>query len=257
MPGLLWPDHAMGVFETMLVLDGSPIELDPHLRRLSASVRDLFGAELPPGTRELVREQASPLPVGRLRLTAAPGEDGSLGTAVVTAVVDRADLFPSWERAIALRPFVFPGGLGRHKWADRDVLARAEANAAKNALPLVLDSGEEVLEASRANVFAVEDGVLLTPPADGRILPGVARARAIETAGSLGIEVRQERLDVQRLIAAGEAFLTGSVRGIEPVGVVGETALGPPGELLAGLSSEMRRSWMGTGTGPSSSVAAR
>ena len=255
MPGLLWPDQAIGVFETMLVLDGSPIELDPHLRRLSASVRELFGAELPPGTRELVLQRASPLPVGRLRLTVAPRDDGSLGTAAVTAKVDPEDLFPSWERAMALRPFVIPGGLGEHKWADRDGLAWTEASEAKGALPLVLDSGEEVLEASRANVFAVEDGVLVTPAADGRILPGVARGRAIETAGSLGIEVREARLDVERMIAAGEAFLTGSVRGIEPVSAVGETALGPPGELLAELTAEMRRSWMGTSA--SSSARAR
>jgi para-aminobenzoate synthetase / 4-amino-4-deoxychorismate lyase len=234
----------MGVFETMLVLDGAPIELNPHLRRLSASVRELFGAEPPPGTRELVHERASSLAVGRLRVTVVPRDD-VLGAEVATAVVDREDLFPSWDRAIALRPFVFAGGLGRHKWADRDALARAEANEAKGALPLVLDSDEEVLEASRANVFAVEGGVLVTPAADGRILPGVARARAIETAGSLGIEVREERLDVQRLIGAGEAFLTGSVRGIEPVGAVGESVLGAPGELLAELTSEMRRAWMG------------
>jgi len=157
---------------------------------------------------------------------------------------------------MALRPFLVPGGLGEHKWADRDGLAWTEAGEAKGALPLVLDSGEEVLEASRANVFVVDDGVLLTPPADGRILPGVTRARAIETAGSLGIEVREERLDVERLIAAREAFLTGSVRGIEPVGAVGETALGPPGELLAELTAEMRRGWIGASTVCSSAVHA-
>lgn len=241
----------------MLVLDGSPVELDPHLRRLSASLRALFGAELPPGTGELVQELASSLPVGRLRLTVAPRDDGSLGTAAVTTKVDPEDLFPSWERATALRPVVIPGGLGEHKWADRDGLAWTEAGEAKGALPLVLDAGEEVLEASRANVFAVEDGALLTPVADGRILPGVTRARAIEAAGSLGIEVRRARLDVERLIAAGEAFLTGSVRGIEPVSAVGETALGPPGELLAELASEVRRGWIGTRAGSSFSVRAR
>jgi para-aminobenzoate synthetase/4-amino-4-deoxychorismate lyase len=238
----------------MLVLDGSPVELDPHLRRLRSSLHELFGAELPPRTRELVQERASSLPVGRVRLTVAPRDDGSLGAAAVTANVDPEDLFPSWERAMALRPFLIPGGLGEHKWADRDGLAWTEAGEAKGALPLVLDSGEEVLEASRANVFVVEDGVLLTPPADGRILPGVTRARAIETAGSLGIEVREERLDVERLIAAREAFLTGSVRGIEPVGAVGETALWPPGELLAELTAEMRRSWIGASTVCSSAV---
>jgi para-aminobenzoate synthetase / 4-amino-4-deoxychorismate lyase len=229
----------------MLVLDGSPVELDPHLGRLSASLRALFGAELPPRTRELALERSAPLQVGRLRLTVAPREDGALGAAAVAAKVDPDELFPSWERAAALRPLLIPGGLGEHKWADRERLAWAEAGDAKGALPLVLDSGEEVLEASRANVFAVEDGVLLTPPADGRILPGVTRARAIETAGSLGIEVREQRLDVRRLLWAGEAFLTGSVRGIEPVRSLGDAELAPPGELLDELAAEIRRRWSG------------
>lgn len=229
----------------MLVLDGSPVELDPHLKRLSSSLRELFGDGLPPRTRELVRERASSLPVGRLRLTIAPRDDGSLGAAAVTAKVDPDELFPSWERAISLRPFVIPGGLGEHKWADRDRLAWTEAGEAKGGLPLVLDSDGEVLEASRANVFAIEDGVLVTPAADGRILPGVTRARAIETAGSLGIEVREERLDVQRLLAAGEAFLTGSVRGIEPVRSLGDTELAPPGDPLDELAAEIRRGWSG------------
>jgi para-aminobenzoate synthetase/4-amino-4-deoxychorismate lyase len=239
----------------MLVLDGSPVELDPHLGRLSASLRALFGAELPPRTRELALERSAALQVGRLRLTVAPREDGTLGAAAVASRVDPEELFPSWERAMALRPLLIPGGLGEHKWADRARLAWTEAGEAKGALPLVLDSGEEVLEASRANVFAIEDGVLLTPAADGRILPGVTRARAIETAGSLGIEVREERLDVRRLLAAGKAFLTGSVRGIEPVRAVGEAELAPPGELLEELAAELRRGW--SGVGAAGSAAAR
>jgi para-aminobenzoate synthetase/4-amino-4-deoxychorismate lyase len=184
-----------------------------------------------------------------------PREDGSLGTAVVAAAVDPNDLFPPWERAVALRALVLPGGLGAHKWADRDRLAATEASEAAGTVPVVLDVGGEVLEASRANVFAIEDGVLVTPAADGRILPGIARARAIETAGALGFEVREERLDVQRLLAAGEAFLTGSVRGIEPVRSLGEAELAPPGEVLGELAAEIRRVWSGAGDAGTRSLA--
>lgn len=232
------------MFETILILDGTPIELAGHLDRLSWSVRDLFGAELPPAARELVCERAAPLRVGRLRLTVAPDGSGALAAEAVTAAVDPDDLFPAWERAMALRPFVIHGGLGAHKWADRAGLAWTESSEAEGCLPLVLDAGAEVLEASRANVFAVEDGVLVTPAADGRILPGVARAKAIETAREIGIEVREEPLDVERLIASGEAFLTGSIRGIEPVCMVGESTLGPLGESVAELAIEMRQSWL-------------
>jgi para-aminobenzoate synthetase / 4-amino-4-deoxychorismate lyase len=243
VPDLLRPDRSIGVFETLLVIDGAPIELDAHLRRLDRSVRELFGAALPPGMRDLLRRRAAGLPVGRLRLTAVPRDDGSLGMAVMAAPVDPQSLFPPWARAVTLRAVVIDGGLGAHKWADRDLLAAGEASEAEGVLPVVLDAGEELLEASRANVFAIEQDVLVTPPADGRILAGVARARTIDTARSLGIEVREERLDVERLLAAGEAFLTGSVRGIEPVRALGEARLRPPRELLAELAAELKRAW--------------
>jgi para-aminobenzoate synthetase/4-amino-4-deoxychorismate lyase len=240
---LLWPDRTMGVFETLLVLDGAPIELDAHLERLRWSARDLFKAEPPPHTRELVLERAAALPLGRMRLTVLPGAAGGLVADTVAAEIDRGDVFPSWERAIALRPFVVPGGLGNHKWADRAGLAWTESGESAGWLPLVVDVGDEILEASRANVFAVEGETLVTPEADGRILPGVARSRAVTVARSLGIEVRQEALTVERLVAAGAAFLTGSVRGIEPVRSFGEAELGPPGETVARVAAEMERIW--------------
>jgi para-aminobenzoate synthetase / 4-amino-4-deoxychorismate lyase len=237
------------VFETILILDASPVALEAHLARLRRSVRELFDAEPPAGVRALIGERAAALPVGRVRVTVAPGADGSLGASALAAPVDRDELFPSWERAVALRPLVFPHGLGAHKWADRDGRPWSEAVQPEGSLALLLDRGGEVLEASRANVFTVEGGVLLTPPADGRILPGVARARAIETAGALGIDVREEPIELERMIAAGEAFLTGSVRGVEPVRAVGEAALGPPGQLISELAAEIKRGWIGAAAG--------
>jgi para-aminobenzoate synthetase / 4-amino-4-deoxychorismate lyase len=235
----------MGVIETILVIDGTPVEFDSHLERLRWSLENLFAAEVPASVRELVRGHSRGLHLARLRLTVAPAADGALDAHVVTATVDAQDVFPSWERAIALRSFVVPGGLGAHKWADRAGLAQLEADESGCCVPLLLDDNGEALEASRANLFAVEGEVLITPAADGRILPGVARARAIELARSLGIEVREQALTRDRLLAVKEAFLTGSVRGIEPVRSLDEAEFEAPGEAVAALASEMRRSWIG------------
>ncbi|HEX8714680.1 MAG TPA: hypothetical protein VF706_03850, partial [Solirubrobacteraceae bacterium] len=81
-----------------------------------------------------------------------------------------------------------------------------------------------------------------------------------EAARALGLAVREESLGVDRLIAAGEAFLTGSVRGVEPVRSVGDAELGPPGDAVAALAAELRRMWMGAGeagAGTADSGAAR
>jgi para-aminobenzoate synthetase/4-amino-4-deoxychorismate lyase len=245
MSDRLWPDRAIGVFETLLIVDGAPVELQAHTQRLSSSVRELFATELPADARELVLDSAAPLRLGRVRLTVAPGPTGVLGAEALATSIDAEDVFPSWERAIVLRPFLMRGGLGAHKWADRAWIAWTSSESDR-CLPLVMDAGGELLEASRANVFAVEGDAMVTPPADGRILPGLARARAIETARALGIELREEALTIDRLIAAGEAFLTGSVRGVEPVRSVGDAELAEPGEAVRELAAELTRMWIGT-----------
>jgi para-aminobenzoate synthetase/4-amino-4-deoxychorismate lyase len=250
MSDRLWPDRAIGVFETLLIVDGVPVELQAHMQRLSSSVGELFATELPADTRELVLDSAAPLRLGRVRLTVAPGPTGVLGADAVAASVDPEDVFPSWDRAVALRPFLIRGGLGAHKWADQWVdragLSWAYSESDR-CLPLVLDAGGELLEASRANLFAVEGEALVTPRVDGRILPGVARARAIETARALGIELLEERLTIERLAAAGEAFLTGSVRGVEPVRSVGDAELAEPGDAVREVAAELKRMWIGKG----------
>jgi len=239
-----WPDRTLGVFETILVVGGSPVELDAHLRRLHASVEELFGAPAPATARAIVLERAARLSLGRLRVTVRPARDGILELEAVSAPLARADLFPAWERAVRLQPFELPGGLGAHKWADRAPVKRLEAGA-RDRVPLLLDAGGEVLEASRANVFAVYGGVLITPPADERILAGVARGRLIAIARELDIELREETLHLDRLLAAGAAFLTGSLRGVEPVRSVAEAQLAPPGRAAARVAAGLRRAWLG------------
>jgi len=210
-------DPARGVFETLLVLDGQPVEVDAHVERLAASVSALFGVPLPAGARRLIDEGARGVRQGKLRITVVPNPAGHVETAVSAAEVDSAQVFPSPDRALALRSFVAAGGLGAHKWADRQLLDRFAASAAADELPLLLDADGAVLETSRANVFAARDGALLTPPADGRIVPGIARRRTIELANASGRDVREEQLSLDDLFAADEVFLTNSVRGVEPV----------------------------------------
>jgi para-aminobenzoate synthetase/4-amino-4-deoxychorismate lyase len=245
MSSALPPDPAAGVFETLLVLDGAPVELEAHLERMSKSLRELFGGAPPAGARELVRERARPLRLGRLRFTVAPAAGGELAAEVVTAPVQQTDVFPSWERALELRSFVVPGGLGAHKWADRAYVNGLESPLPKGSLALLLDSGDEVLEASRANVFAIEGDTLVTPPVDGRILPGIARSRAIAAARSLGVEVLEQALSRERLLAASHAFVTGSVRGVEPVRALDGARLERPGPLADEIAAAMKPLWLG------------
>jgi para-aminobenzoate synthetase/4-amino-4-deoxychorismate lyase len=233
------PDPAQGVFETTLVAGGTALEVDAHLARLEASLDALYGLPVPPDAHELIANAAAGTELGRLRLTVVP--DGSASVRV--AAVDPELVFPSWERAVELAPIAVPGGIGAHKWADRRLLERAEAEVAP-AVPLVVDSDGAPLEGSRGNLFLVRDGIALTPPTDGRLLPGIARALAIETARGLGIEVREEPIGADQLAEAGEAFLTGGVRGVEPIRRCVGVSEWDSGEVTARVAAELRRRWL-------------
>lgn len=243
----LTPDPQRGVFETMLVLDGRPVELDAHLERLAGSLMALYGEDLPSDAADLVREEAGDLEHGKLRITMTPGparaDEAPLEIRIITSPVDPAAVFPGPARGIVLRSFKVEGGLGEHKWADRRLLEHAESDLPPGELSLLVDSDGSALEASRASLFAVSGGSLSTPPADGRILPGIARRRTIETARGAGIVVREESLPLVSLNGR-EVFLAGSVRGIEPVQALDGVSLARPGEISARVAAGLRRRWL-------------
>jgi para-aminobenzoate synthetase / 4-amino-4-deoxychorismate lyase len=146
------PAHAAGLrirarpdgpaVETVRVLDGEPQHLGRHLARLGRPDLEAAARAAAHGT-------------GRLRIAGG---------------VPTMHPEPPPEGDVVLHPVVWPGGLGPVKHADRrlhDALGPA----------LLVDADGSVLEATWASV-AAPDG--RTPPADGRILPGVTRARALE-----------------------------------------------------------------------------
>lgn len=232
------PDPSRGVFETLLVLDGEPVELGPHLDRLGASLATLYGAAPPPDLADLARERAAGLRHGRLRLTACR-EDGWVGVRAEATEVDPALTFP--RTGTDLRSLPLPGGLGAHKWVDRSALPESSEDATA-----LLHDGGEVLEAATANVFAVLDGTLVTPPLDGRILPGVTRAAVLETGRAHRFETCERTLSLAELTAAEEVFLTNSVRGVEAPSSLDGVPLPPRGPVADLLAAALAARWAGS-----------
>ena len=199
------PDPAAGLYETVLIRDGVAQALTPHLDRLRASARTLYGSSPSRELAERAAEAARGHAQARLRIDLIPGEDAAIAVTALT---------PASTPAV-LRPVVLPGGLGPHKWRDRTLLEAHEGDDPAT-LPLLLDADGYVLEASRANVIVeTVDGTLLTPPADGRILPGVTVA--LEHA-------LPRRLTLADLGAARAVYVTSALRGRQPATLARRTA---------------------------------
>jgi len=222
------PDPAAGVFETILVLDGVAVAVEEHLARLADAAADLYDVALPGALEALVRhaalEQGGPC---RLRVLLDP--DGELRLEV--APLPRESGVPQ-----RLLPLVVPGGLGDRKWRDRRLIGALDAAAAEHgAAPLLVDLDGHVLETTRANVLVELDGALVTPPLDGRILPGVTRSRALAQAARLGIPVVERPVDLAELDAATAVLSTGALRGLEAVAAVDDRPLAAPDDRMRTL----------------------
>jgi branched-subunit amino acid aminotransferase/4-amino-4-deoxychorismate lyase len=228
-------DPAKGVFETLLVVGGEPVELDAHLARLRRSLAEVYGADLPAEAHEELTAAAEGISLGRLRLTCAPGEDGLRHDLTGNKVVPEA-VFPA--RGAELRTHSVKGGHGAHKWVDRRGMEHPDRGPGQ----LVCDGGE-LLEAGWANLFAIREETLWTPAADGRILAGMARAAVLEIAGEEGLETRERPIHAEHLLKADATFLTNSIRGIEPATSLDGEPLPGSGPISHRLADALRRRW--------------
>ena len=244
IPSSLRPRPALGAFTSLRVADGHGHDLDNHLARLDASAWQLFGKHLPPSLRGDLGACLARRPSGRLRITARPVG----GPLQVTVEVIPAGPGPE---TVVLHPVTIAGGLGAHKWRDRRLLDRLAgpaglrpggAGLGPDEQLLIEDDHGEVLETDRANVFAVIDGVLYTPPADGRLLPGITRAAVLRLAGGEGIPARETLISGPRLLNASEVFVTNSVQGVVPVrSLAGTNAAWTAGPVAGRLQAALAR----------------
>jgi para-aminobenzoate synthetase / 4-amino-4-deoxychorismate lyase len=234
-PDLL-PRPATGVFTSLKVSAGQTRNLERHLTRLAASAAALYGKDLPASLRADLGDRLAEEPSGRLRITVRP-VGGPL-----QVFIEVVPLAPDPDEPVSLRPAVIPGGLGAHKWRDRRLLAELirRSRLGPGEQLLITDETGELLETDRGNLFAVADGVLLTPPADGRILPGTTRAAIMRVARGQGIKVGLKPLTLDELTAASEVFVCNAVYGVRPVrSIDGCPATWEPGPLAGSFAAAL------------------
>ncbi|MDQ3630157.1 MAG: chorismate-binding protein, partial [Actinomycetota bacterium] len=191
------PDPARGVFETLRVRNGVPQRLTEHLARLQAGAA-ACGIGVASDLRSQVMTMAARLGAGRLRLDLVADEAIAISTGPL----------PVTGGPVRLAPCLLPGGLGAHKWADRRLLDALAV--ALGAVPLLVDADGAVLEAAWASVWAQEGERLLTPPADGRLLPGVTRAALLAEDPRCS----EEPLSLSRLGRADAVWVSSTLRGL-------------------------------------------
>lgn len=230
-----------GIFESLRVESGQPAYLTEHLSRLGQASQ-VTGIPLPfdaPGIADrihaLCRENGQT--EGALRLTVSrgaaargvaapddcnptvmmalhplpPGRNDPVAaiTAKVTRVNERSPL-----SRIKATPYL------------DNILALSEARSRGAQDAVLLNTRDRVVSAAYANLFAVINDAIVTPPLDDGLLPGVTRGRLLQ-----GLRAEERSLGTEDLARADEIFFSNSF-GIRPVSQLdGRTLSGVPGPV--------------------------
>lgn len=228
--GLAYGD---GLFETMRVSRGQLPWWPAHLARLAQGAAAL-GIPLPPADwlAAQARALAAEAPVQAVLKLVLTRGSGGRGYAPPAEPVPTVQLslhpFPAppasplvlhlCRTRLSLQPAL--AGIKHLNRLDQ-VLARAECPAAGSDEGLMLDAGGRLACATAANLFLRLDGRWLTPDLQGGGVAGLARAWLLRNLPDTGTAT----LAPDRLADAEALFLCNAVRGILPVGRVGDRVL--------------------------------
>ncbi len=230
-----------GVFETMRARQGRIVFCDEHLKRLSDGLKCL-GLKDPLSPRRwktVLRRLLKQDPFAHSRARILVWREGRClryaamvlkyeppsrsqyrrGMRVVTAATNRS---ASSRQA-------------RVKSLDYALFADAYQRAAALGFDeaLLLNAQGHVFEASRANIFVVQNGVLLTPPLGSGCLDGIMRAHVIRKALRHKVPVRECSLTVNGILHSDGAFITNALIGTMPLASVDGQPLKFPDIRLA------------------------
>ena len=126
-------------------------------------------------------------------------------------------------------------GVKTISWLN-NVWAVAEANKEGFDEVVMLNERGEVAECTSANIFAVKDGKILTPPLNSGCLEGVTRGILMEIAPDAGLPVVEQSLRPEDLYSAEEVFISSTNRNLIDVGEIAGHAIPAPGPVCRRLN---------------------
>ncbi len=230
-----------GAFDYLRTYGQQPFRLDKNIARLrrSCEILDLRFPWSDDDLAEIVHETLNQ------NLALNEGDEYSIRL-LVTGGISSSNITPDGDPSlmVLVQPFTPPP----NKYYDNGVklvsvdlnrlfpdakstlytpaiLAQKRAREQGGVEALYIDNEGNVLEGTTANIFAVYDNTIVTPPTADNILPGITRMTTIELAEQyFTLEVRP--LPFEELLQADEAFITSANREVMPVVEIDEHTIG-------------------------------
>lgn len=251
-----------GAFETLLVREGWCLRWDSHMERLGKALW-LLGIALPyplealrAAAAECAAAAGGPQCAVRISVSRGPAVERGLlpaGTEAPTVAIE-ARAYAGYPEEMRKRGMhLATSQLRRNEHTPlarvkslsnlQNVLARMESQELGADEALVLNTGGSIAGASAANLFAVFEREVVTPPVADGALPGTVRwLVGDEFVPACGLEVREEPLWPGPLFRAySEVFLTNALMGVMPVTRIDGEPVGDglPGPVTAQIAAAL------------------
>jgi D-amino acid aminotransferase len=253
--GFLYGD---GLFETMRTYNGTPFLVGTHIDRLLWGAAKI-GLELKVSKDELKKAvydtvKANGFGDAVIRLTVTRG-----------IAAERLKVSPDMKPTIVITCDELKDIAASHYDRGVDVISVTDTRSdlalikSLNYLPNALAKHEAdkkgafeavfvtkkgfVTEGATSNVFAVLDGILITPPLVEKVLPGITREVVKTLATKEDIRFNEDAIIVDEIKDAEEVFITNQMIEIVPVRSFDGDAIGNdcPGHITDRISNAYRR----------------
>jgi branched-chain amino acid aminotransferase len=213
------PERHPSIYEVIRVEEGVPLFVDDYLDRLEHSF-SVIGRNHFMGRQELLAAVIRLIKLnehtsGPVKIIFGTGDFSFLLLYIMKPHLPAPEEYITGVKTILLKAMRNnPNAKIWNSALRSESIAAMQASGAYEAI--LVDESGHITEASRSNVFFIQNNLLVTSPAS-TVLPGITRKKVLEICASSNINVKMEQVRASDLEHYEACFLTGTARKIVPV----------------------------------------
>lgn len=214
------------IYEVIRIIDGIPLYLEEHLKRLIKSA-DLLNIKMDKSYEELTDEIKKLIDINN---------EYNLNVKILCLRGDKKveDIYVYFIKSFYPPESMYKEGINTivyeserknpnaktfNKQLRQNISIELEKRNAFEAL--LLNNDDEITEGSRSNVFFVKDEKLFTPPSN-EVLLGVTRSKIIQLCRLGNIDIIEQEISLDSIEEYDGAFITGTSVNVLPIKNVDE-----------------------------------
>lgn len=230
------------IYEVLRVIDGVPIFLEAHIRRMENSF-NLVGKTFPFKIEEIYERIHSVI----------KKENKNIGNIKITYGLESKELkiffiehsYPNeglYKKGVKTILYFGERTNPNAKIINDDFRSKVTEEIKKeNAYEAILvDRNGFITEGSKSNIFMVKENALITSPLKA-VLPGVTRGEIIDIAKRIGITVIEKEYSFKEIDKLDGMFISGTSPKVLPINQVNSVELNPQNTIIKMILDEYNK----------------